>query len=184
VRLRPASPADAAAIAAVYAPYVESSAVSFETEPPGEAEMRARIESGGNLYPWLVAEEEEGLIVGYAYAAPFRSRPAYRFAVETSVYLRSDSCGRGLGRRLYEPLLDTLTAQGFTQAIGAITLPNEPSVRLHERLRFRRAGIYAQVGWKLGEWRDVGLWQRPLAEQRTPPDEPRPAGDLLQSILR
>ncbi|HEX8379137.1 MAG TPA: GNAT family N-acetyltransferase [Allosphingosinicella sp.] len=172
MKLRAAAPEDAAALADIYAPYVTGSAVSFETEPPGEEAMLARIEAGGELYPWLVAETEDGTLLGYAHGARFRDRPAYRFTVETSVYLRSGAAGRGLGRRLYEPLIATLEAQGFTQAIAAITLPNEPSVRLHERLGFAAAGIYRQVGWKLGAWHDVGLWQRALAPARTPPAEP------------
>jgi phosphinothricin acetyltransferase len=171
MRLRAATSDDAAAIANIYAPFVTGSAVSFETEPPDEAAMRDRIEAGGDLYPWLAAEEG-GTILGYAYAARFRDRPAYRFAVETSVYLRPDAAGRGIGRRLYEPLLATLEAQGFTQSIAAITLPNEASVRLHERLGFERAGTYRQVGWKLGAWHDVGLWQKRLASAGTPPAEP------------
>ncbi|HEX8238903.1 MAG TPA: GNAT family N-acetyltransferase [Allosphingosinicella sp.] len=169
---RAATPDDAAAIAEIYSPFVAGSAVSFETEPPDAAAMRARIEAGGDLYPWLVGEAEDGTILGYAYAARFRDRPAYRFAVETSVYLRSGAGGRGLGRGLYEPLLAMLETQGFTQAIAAITLPNEASVRLHERLGFEWAGIYRQVGWKLGAWHDVGLWQRALAKAGTPPEEP------------
>lgn len=173
MRPRAATPGDAAALAEIYAPYVTQGAVSFETDPPDEAAFLARMESGGALYPWLVAEEA-GRILGYAYASRFRDRPAYRFVVETSVYLRAGEGGRGLGRRLYEPLLATLEAQGFTQAIAAITLPNEASVRLHERLGFERAGIYRQVGWKLGAWHDVGLWQRALARAGTPPEEPRP----------
>ena len=143
---RVARPEDAAAIAEIYAAFVSDSAVSFETEPPDESAIRARIGAGGGLYPWLVGEDEDGTIHGYAYAARFRDRPAYRFAVETSVYLRAGAAGRGLGRRLYEPLLAGLERQGFTQAIAAITLPNAPSVRLHERLGFERAGTYRQVG--------------------------------------
>ncbi|HEX8624445.1 MAG TPA: arsinothricin resistance N-acetyltransferase ArsN1 family B [Allosphingosinicella sp.] len=181
MKLRAATPDDAAAIAEIYAPFVSGSAVSFETEPPGEAAMRARIEAGGALYPWLVGEAEDGSLLGYAYATRFRDRPAYRFAVETSVYLRADAVGGGLGRRLYEPLLAILESHGFTQAIAAITLPNEASVRLHERLGFERAGTYRQVGWKFGAWHDVGLWQRGLARAGTPPDEPefRSSADLL-----
>jgi L-amino acid N-acyltransferase YncA len=170
---RAATSDDAAAIADIYAPFVSQSAVSFETEPPDEAAMRARIEAGGGLYPWLVGEEDR-TILGYAYAARFRDRPAYRFTVETSVYLRADAAGRGFGRRLYEPLLAMLEAQGFTQAIAAITLPNEASIRLHERLGFETAGTYRQVGWKFGVWHDVGLWQRALAKAGSPPVEPRP----------
>lgn len=176
MRLRAATPDDAAALAEIYAPFVRGSAVSFETEPPGEAEMRARIEGGGALYPWLVGESDDRTVLGYAYAARFRDRPAYRFTVETSVYLRAEAAGRGLGRRLYERLLAMLEARGFTQAIAAITLPNPASVRLHERLGFERAGTYAQVGWKFGAWHDVGLWQRPLAVPASPPEEPEARG--------
>ncbi|HEX8124278.1 MAG TPA: GNAT family N-acetyltransferase [Allosphingosinicella sp.] len=180
---RAATPEDAAAIADIYAHFVTGSSVSFETEPPGEAAMRARLEAGGGLYPWLVGEAGNGSILGYAYAARFRDRPAYRFAVETSVYLRADAAGRGLGQRLYEPLLAALEAQGFTQAIAAITLPNEASVRLHERLGFERAGTYRQVGWKLGAWHDVGLWQRRLARAGRPPVEPLPLS-VIPDLIR
>lgn len=175
MKLRAATPDDAAAIADIYAPFVRASAVSFETEPPGTEAMRARIAAGGALYPWIAGEAEDGALLGYAYAARFRDRPAYRFTVETSVYLRAGAAGRGLGRRLYEPLLATLEAQGFTQAIAAITLPNPASVSFHERFGFTPAGTYRQVGWKLGEWHDVGLWQKSLASAGTLPEEPRPA---------
>jgi L-amino acid N-acyltransferase YncA len=181
MKLRAATQGDAAAIAEIYAPFVSASAVSFETEPPGTEAMRARMDSGRPLYPWIVGEAGDGTLLGYAYAARFRDRPAYRFTVETSVYLRPAAAGRGLGRRLYEPLLAILEAQGFTQAIAAITLPNQASVRLHERLGFAPAGIYRQVGWKLGAWHDVGLWQRALATPGSPPAEPRSA--LLEDFL-
>ena len=177
MKIRPAGLDDAGAIAAIYAPYVIGSAISFENEPPAAAEMCRRIAEGGGLYPWLAAEDASGL-VGYAYACAFRTRPAYRFAVETSVYVREGEGGRGIGAALYRPLLATLEAQGFTQAIAAITLPNDASVRLHERFGFARAGTYSQVGWKLGGWRDVGLWQRPLAAAATPPREPLPLAEL------
>jgi phosphinothricin acetyltransferase len=173
VRIRAATPGDAAALAAIYAPYVTGSHISFETEAPDAAEMGARIESAGGLHPWLMAVDGDGEALGYAYSAPFRTRAAYRFAVETTVYLRRDAHGRGLGRLLYEPLLATLEAQGFTQAIAAIALPNEASVALHERLGFSHAGTYRQVGFKLGRWWDVGLWQRPLAPATASPAEPR-----------
>lgn len=164
---------DAAAIASIYAPYVTETAVSFETEPPSAAETRGRIEAGADVYPWLVACDEDGAILGYAYAAAFRTRPAYRFTVETTVYLAREARGRGLGRRLYEALLPMLEAQGFTQAIAAITLPNDASVRLHESLGFAQAGIYRDVGYKFGAWHSVGLWQRPLAPVSEQPDAPR-----------
>jgi L-amino acid N-acyltransferase YncA len=173
VKLRAASPEDAPAIAALYAPFVEASHISFETEPPGAEEIARRMESGGDLYPWLAAVDEDGALLGYAYATAFRPRPAYRYAVETTVYVRDGAEGRGLGTALYRPLLDMLRGQGFTQAFAAISLPNEASVRLHERFGFRSAGRYEKVGWKFGRWWDVGLWQLTLAE-RTEPAELRP----------
>ena len=175
MNIRLATVADSAALAAIYAPYVAASTVSFETEPPGEAEMRARIESGGGLYPWLAACDGDGAPVGYASSTAFRSRRAYRFTVETSVYLAASAAGRGIGEALCRRLIETLEAQGFAQAIAAITLPNPASVRLHEKLGFAPAGTYRDVGFKLGRWLSVGLWQRPLAALGDSPPEPRPA---------
>ena len=172
--IRRATADDAAAIATIYAPYVLGSVVSFETEAPDEAEMRSRIEAIGDAYPWLVACDEVGRILGYAYGAAFRTRPAYRFSVETTVYVAEGAQRRGIGRQLYQKLLALLEAQGFTQAIGAITVPNEGSIALHEALGFVRAGTYETVGFKLGEWRSVGLWQRALAPMTARPEEPLP----------
>ncbi|HEV2816920.1 MAG TPA: GNAT family N-acetyltransferase [Allosphingosinicella sp.] len=174
MRIRRATAADAAGIASIYAPYVTASIVSFETEAPDEAEMRARIESGADLYPWLAAGEGDGPPLGYAYACPFRPRPAYRFTVETSVYVADGAHRRGIGTLLYRALLPVLEAQGFAQAIAAITLPNEASVRLHEALGFAQVGTYEKVGFKFREWRSVGLWQRALAPLSTRPEEPKP----------
>jgi L-amino acid N-acyltransferase YncA len=177
VNVRLATPDDAAAIAAIYAPYVTDSFVSFETEAPDAAEMLRRMQSGGETHPWLVADID-GAVAGYASASPFRPRPAYRFTVESSVYLDARSCGRGIGRTLCAALLDLVERQGFAQAIGAISLPNEASVRLHEALGFAPAGVYRQVGWKCGGWRDVGLWQRALAPAAVPPTEPKPFAEV------
>jgi len=173
VRIRRATADDAAAIASIYAPYVRASVVSFETEAPDAAEIRDRIAALGDLYPWLVACDEDGAVRGYAYGCAFRTRPAYRFSVETTVYVADGAHGRGIGTLLYRALLALLEAQGFTQAIGAITVPNEASIALHESLGFARAGTYEKVGFKLGDWRSVGLWQRPLAAMAARPEEPR-----------
>jgi phosphinothricin acetyltransferase len=172
MRIRAATPDDAAALSEIYAPYVRGSVVSFEVEPPGAEEMGARIAAGLSAYPWLAAVSEDGEVAGYAYACAFRPRPAYRYAVETTIYLRREAAGRGLGRALYAPLLEILEAQGFVQAIAAITLPNQASVGLHERLGFGHAGTYRQVGHKMGGWWDVGLWQRKLARAGNLPGEP------------
>ena len=174
MKLRRATADDAAAIALIYAPYVTASAVSFETEAPDAAEMRSRIEAGGELYPWLVAVDEDGRILGYAYAGAFRARRAYRFSVETSVYVAEPAQGRGVGRRLYGALMPILEAQGFTQAIAAISLPNPASISLHEAHGFVSAGVYREVGFKFGGWHSVGLWQRALAPLAEQPGEPKP----------
>jgi L-amino acid N-acyltransferase YncA len=179
MNIRLATAADAAAIAEIYAPYVTASTVSFEAKPPDAAEMAARLASGGALYPWFVCEGEDRAIAGYASASAFRARHAYRFSVEISVYVGRGRHGRGIGRRLYEALLPLLERQGFTQAIAAVTLPNEASVVLHENLGFVRAGTYERVGYKLGEWRSVGLWQRPLAPLSPDPAEPRPYAEII-----
>ncbi|HWH17400.1 MAG TPA: GNAT family N-acetyltransferase [Allosphingosinicella sp.] len=178
MRVRAATVEDAAAIASIYAPYVKGSSVSFETAAPDEAEMRRRIGVGDGLYPWFAAEAEQGTVIGYAHAAQFRPRPAYHYAVETSVYLDPAYQGRGAGRLLYQALLATLEKQRFVTAIAAITLPNEASVRLHEAVGFAATGVYRQVGYKGGRWLDVGLWQRPLAPATNPPTEPVKLADL------
>jgi phosphinothricin acetyltransferase len=136
--------------------------------------MRGRIEAGGGLHPWLVAVDDREQMLGYAYACAFRPRLAYRFAVETSVYVADAAQRRGVGSRLYAALLPLLEAQGFTQAIAAITLPNAASVRLHEAHGFTPAGAYREVGYKLGEWLSVGLWQRSLGPLTARPEEPKP----------
>lgn len=177
MKLRLAAADDAAALAALYAPWVTGSAVSFETEPPDAVAFRARVEAGGGLYPWLVACEDTA-ILGYASASPFRSRPAYRFTVETSVYLAREATGRGIGGALYRALLGVLERQGFAQAIAAITLPNPASVALHERIGFAPAGIYRDVGWKLGRWHSVGLWQRELTAAGDAPTAPKPVAQV------
>lgn len=182
MKLRLARPEDAVVIADIYAPYVTETAVSLEDRAPSAGEIAARIEGGGHLHPWIVAEEG-GELAGYASASAFRPRLGYRFTVETSVYVAPGHQRRGVARTLYETLLDLLIRQGFTEAIAAITLPNVASARLHEAFGFERCGVYRGVGWKLGQWWDVGLWQRRLAEGGTPPAEPLPFTDLAAQVL-
>ena len=176
VLIRLAREDDAPALAAIYRPYVEDSRISFEEAAPNAAEMARRMH--GELYPWLVAEEDER-ILGYAASSAFRTRPAYRWIVETGLYLAADAQGRGIGRRLLSDLLRLLTRQGFVSAVGAIALPNDASVALHEKLGFVRSGTYRGVGYKFGEWLDVGLWQKDLAPREATPAEPRPYEGLM-----
>ena len=180
IALRAATPDDAGAIAAIYAPHVTAGVASFELVAPDAAGMAARMAAAGELYPWLVATDAPGgAVLGYAYAGRFREREAYRWTAETTVYLADHAQRRGIGRLLYEALIATLTRQGFTQAIGAIALPNPGSVALHEALGFVHSGTLAAVGYKLGQWADVGYWQRALAPAALPPAEPLPATGLL-----
>ena len=176
--IRLASEADAAAIASIYRHYVEGSWISFEDTPPDGAEMTRRIigERPG-FHPWFVAEED-GRLLGYAASSPFRARSAYRWTVETGIYLAPDAHGRGIGKALLSTLLGVLERQGYAAAIGAIALPNDASVALHEKLGFTYAGTYRGVGFKLGQWLDVGLWERELAPRAAAPGEPLPFSGL------
>ncbi|MBX3563215.1 MAG: N-acetyltransferase [Sphingomonas sp.] len=185
IAIRAATSDDASAIAAIYAPHVLTGTVSFENDPPDARAMRTRMAASDGLYPWLVATtggsgggEPDGGVIGYAYATRFRDRPAYRYVCETSIYLTDASSGSGVGRLLYKALVDTLRAQGFVHAIGAIALPNDRSIRLHEAVGFRRAGVYREVGFKHGQWIDVGFWQAELNEPSVPPVEPRKFSDV------
>lgn len=175
IALRAATPEDAVAIAAIYAPHVLAGTVSFETEAPDTRAMRTRMAASAGLYPWIVAThgDPKGGVLGYAYATRFSEREAYRWVVETSIYVADVAQRQGVGRLLYEALVDTLRAQGFAQAIGRIALPNSNSIALHESVGFRRAGVFRGVGYKHGQWIDVGYWQCELAEPAVPPVEPR-----------
>ena len=166
--IRDAKAEDAAAIAAIYAPFVTDTPISFEREAPDAAEITRRMAATQAGYPYLVAEVG-GQVVAYAYAGPYRPRHAYRHSVEVTAYASPDGRGRGLGAALYTPLLERLTAAGYHTAIAIITLPNDKSVSFHERLGFAHTGTLREVGNKFGNWYDTGIWQRPLSG-----DEVRP----------
>ena len=158
--IRDATPDDAAALARIYNHYVRDTTITFEETEVSEADMAARIaEVGAAGLPWLVAEDEAGSVLGHAYASKWKGRCAYRFAVETTVYLDGAAYGRGLGRQIYERLLARLRDAGMHVAIGGIAQPNEASIALHEKLGFRKVGQFEEVGFKLGRWVDVGYWQ-------------------------
>ncbi|MFL6708574.1 MAG: arsinothricin resistance N-acetyltransferase ArsN1 family B [Massilia sp.] len=157
--LRDASAADAPALASIYNHYVLTTAISFEEDPVAAAAMAGRItELQADGLPWLVAERG-GIIIGYAYASKWRVRPAYRFAVETSVYVAAAAVGGGAGKALYRALLARLRERGFHLAIAGIALPNDASIALHERFNFEKTAHFKEVGFKFGQWRDVGYWQ-------------------------
>ena len=167
-------------IAEIYAPIVRETIISFEAEPPLASEMAARIESVLATHPWLVAEEADR-VLGYAYAGPHRSRAAYRWACDVSIYVRPEAQRRGVGAELYRTLFEVLHRQNLAAAYAGIGLPNDASVALHESLGFSLVGVYKQVGFKFGEWHDVGWWCRRIRNLGKRPPEPIPFSSLEAS---
>jgi len=158
IGVRAATTADAESVAAIYPPMVTGTAISFEETAPGPEEIGRRMLASPRL-PWLVADDA-GRVVGYAYASTHRQRPAYRWSADCSVYLDPAYRARGLGRLLYERLIREVRDLGYMSLFAGIALPNEPSVGLHQAVGFRPAGVFRNVGYKLGAWRDVGKTRR------------------------
>ncbi len=162
---------DAHQVAAIYYPYVVNTSITFESEPPDGTEMRSRITSVMEKYPWLVCEHD-GEVMGYTYGSMFRSRPAYNWSVETTVYVREAAHGLGIGSALYSSLTECLRLQAFISAVAVIALPNEASVYLHEHLGFQKDGVLPKAGFKEGIWHDVGIWCLLLSEPTEDPQDP------------
>jgi len=177
--IRTARDEDAAAIHAIYAPHITEGVATFETVLPGVDAMRERIRARLPHSPWLVWDEG-GEVLAYAYAGRFRERAAYDWIAETSIYVHAGAQRRGIARRLYATLLETMHLQGLTQAVGVITLPNPVSTGMHESMGFTPAGIWRQSGYKLGQWWDVGVWQKQLQPAVNPPSAITPFGSLAQ----
>lgn len=156
--IREATPEDAVAVADIYNEYIAKSVATFEVDPVSVADMRDRISDVQHRYPWLVSEHH-GEIIGYAYATAWKSRAAYARTVETTIYLSAAHTGRGAGLPLYQTLIQILHQQKMHCAIGGIALPNMASIRLHERLGFQKVAHFQQVGYKFGQWVDVGYWE-------------------------
>lgn len=160
--IRPAAASDAQAIVSIYNHYIVNSTITFEEQPISAAQMAERMADVASAsLPWLVAEQS-GQVVGYAYASKWKPRSAYRFSVESSVYLHADAVGQGWGTKLYEALFADLNERGVHVIIGGIALPNESSIALHERLGLRKVAHFEAVGFKFGKWIDVGYWQKVL----------------------
>lgn len=172
VRVRDASEDDARACAAIYAPYVRETAVSFESEPPSPTQMTERIAAATRTHAWVVLEDDDRL-VGYAYGGPYQKRAAYRLSCEVSVYVERGRRRTGSGRALYEALFKRLEARGYRMAVAGMTLPNAASVGLHRAMGFEPVGVYRRIGWKFGAWHDVAWTQRVLGVEQDPPHEPR-----------
>ena len=151
-------PADAGQVCAIYNPYVRETVVTFEESPVGERDMAQRIEATLARLPWLVWEQD-GAIAGYACATPWKSRSAYRFSVESTVYVAQALARRGIGTRLMEALVADLRARNIHCVVGGVALPNPASIALHEKLGFMKIAEFKEVGYKLGRWVDVGYWE-------------------------
>jgi phosphinothricin acetyltransferase len=174
--IRDATEDDAAAIAAIYAPYVLETAISFDESPPTPEEMAAKVATILASYPFIVFEDESQ-VVGYAYGSQHRAKPAYRWSVETTVYVDRQQHRRGIGRALYAVLLDLLARQGFHSAFAGIVPPNPGSVGLHEAMGFSYLGTFAEIGFKFGKLQDLGWWRLTLNEG-APGLEPIPFAEL------
>ena len=178
--IRLADEHDAEQICSIYAPFCESTAVSFEVTAPTIAEMQERIRKVLSQYPWLVCQAGEK-VIGYAYACAHRERAAYRWSVDVAVYIAEGRRRSGIGRALYTSLFKFLVLQGYYKAYAGVTLPNPGSVGLHEAMGFTPVGVYRGVGYKSGAWRDVGWWEMSLQPERAGPDEPRSVRVIQQS---
>jgi phosphinothricin acetyltransferase len=180
VEIRLADPErHAAAVADIYRPSVESSLATFEEAPPDATAIAGRMRAVLARTPWLVAlEPDTDAVVGYAYASPHRERAGYRWSVDISVYVRAGAHGRGIGRALYEHLLDLLRRQGFVNVYAGIALPNPASEGLHAAIGMERIGVYRSVGYKRGRWVDVAWYGLRLREPGDPPAEPVPIAEL------
>jgi phosphinothricin acetyltransferase len=168
--VRDAEEWDGEVCAAIYAPYVTDTAITFEDVPPTAAEMGERILAAQRSHAWLVAHEA-GRVFGYAYGWPHRSRPAYRWSCEVSIYLERTRRRTGAGRVLYQALFERLRERGFRVLLAGITQPNEASTGLHRAVGFEPVGVYRDIGWKHGRWHDVSWSQLTIGADSTAPAE-------------
>jgi len=180
--LRTARPDDATVIQEIYAPFVLSTAVSFETEVPPVRELERRIEKCLQKFPWIICEID-GRPGGYAYTSAHREREAYQWTCESSIYLHPEVRGKGVGKVLYQTLFSLLRMQGFVNVYGGITLPNEASVKLHEGCDFEKFAVYENVGYKFGSWHKVGWWKLQLNEYNLELSPPLPFHQLDQKLV-
>ena len=182
ITLRFVTPEDSAELLEIYRPYVEQTTVSFETEVPSPEVFRDRILEISRDFPYLAAVED-GQILGYAYAHPFHERAAFAWTVESTIYVRADCRGKGIGRQLYRALLDMLELQGAQTVCAVVTIPNDPSMAFHEAMGFREEGRLINVGFKLGQWRSVSYLCRRFSEETGTPPPLKRVWDIDRNIL-
>lgn len=180
--LRLATPADAQSILNIYAPFIQETSFTFETEVPSIEEFANRISTYLINWPWLVYEVN-GIIAGYAYATRHRERTAYQWCVESSIYIHDDFQRTGIAKALYTALFEILKKQGFRNVYAVINLPNDKSVTFHERFGFNYFATYEKVGYKLGKWKNVGWWKLSLNEYGDEPLAPVKFSELDKSFL-
>ncbi|MHC3511156.1 GNAT family N-acetyltransferase [Streptococcus suis] len=161
INIRSAQIEDAADLVAIYAPYVENTAITFETEVPTVSDFASRIKKTLEKFPYLVAEEE-GQVVGYAYASTYYARAAYDWTVEMSVYVSNEARGKGIGSLLYDAIEEDLKARGFKNFLACIALPNPASLALHEKRRYEQVAHFKNVGYKFDTWHDIVWLQKSL----------------------
>lgn len=160
MKIRAAKNRDAAVIAEIYNYYISNTVITFEEEAVTAADLQQRIaETRSEQLPYLVAVDESDLVLGYAYASKWKGRCAYRYTAEITVYLGSGAAGKGLGTQLYRQLFEELKQASYHVAIAGISLPNEASIALHEKFEMRKVAHFSEVGFKFGNWVDVGYWQ-------------------------
>jgi L-amino acid N-acyltransferase YncA len=180
--IRLTTPEDAAGILAIYIPYVENTSITFETEVPAVETFAKRIEDYLINWPWLVYEVD-GKIAGYAYASRYRERVAYQWSVEASVYVHDEYMKAGIAQALYNTLFEILKKQGYRNVYAVINLPNERSVAFHEKMGFNWFATYEQVGYKSGQWKNVGWWRLIINEFTDEPDAPIQFKELDKTFL-
>lgn len=167
MNIRLATPSDAATLLAIYAPYVENTAITFEYEVPTIEDFANRIEKTLERYPYLVAEED-GVVLGYAYASTYYARAAYDWAVELSIYVSQDARGKVVGSKLYDELEDLLDQMGYMHFLACISLPNEASLALHRKRGYQQVAHFPKIGYKFERWHDIVWLQKSLDKQAKP----------------
>jgi phosphinothricin acetyltransferase len=169
--IRPATLDDARSICGIYNHYVKTTVVTFEEIPVSINEMRGRIKTVLENYPWIVWEEE-GEILGYAYVNKWKERSSYRYSAEDSIYIKNEAQGRGIGKKLFAALLGEARRTGIHVLVAGITVPNDRSVGLHEKFGFKKVAEFGEIGYKMDRWLNVGYWQLILGDGQTGGDAP------------
>lgn len=181
--IRLIEPDDINEVFSIYCYYIENTVISFEIVPPALSEFTTRVITISNNYPWLVYVKDNK-IIGYAYGSKHREREAYQWSADVSVYLHKEATGKGIGTKLYKALFTLMENLGYYNLYAGISLPNEKSIRIHEKFGFSLIGIYKKVGFKFNRWIDVGWWVKSIKSNTVPPEPPIPIKDLPQQKIR